>query len=375
MRRVILIVALLLWPVAVSAQQTVRSATQAATGSLAASTGFFIIPTDGYATARIQTLDTYSGTWELQCSTDQGVTYDTDDEIPLILLGGDTADNVSDVVGVWDANIAGCSHIKIAATAGFAATDVSVRVNLFAGGGSIGGSLTTTLTDIEGQLVLIQGQTDAIEAPLAELGDAITASILSVDVKKIDGSTPTPDLTFDMDTGAGTQTRSAVGLATAASGGATQVTGGNGVASTALRVTLASDSTGVVKQWDGTSTAAVDPCESETKVTDPISIITDTVIITAVAAKKNYICSLVIVAAAAEIVSITEGTGALCATSEAALMGSTTDANGVSLAANSGPVIVGGVATSIAGKTANVDTCLNVSGTNRVSGFVTWVQR
>lgn len=119
----------------------------------------------------------------------------------------------------------------------------------------------------------------------------------------------------------------------------------------------------------------VDPCSSEAKTTDPISVTTDTVIIAAAASKKNYICSIVIVAGAAEIVSITEGTGSTCGTSEAALVGSTTDANGLSFAANGGFTASGGNATVIAGKTANVDTCLNVSGSNRVSGFVTWVQR
>ncbi len=119
----------------------------------------------------------------------------------------------------------------------------------------------------------------------------------------------------------------------------------------------------------------IDPCSSEAKTTDPISLTTDTVIIAATASKKNYICALVVVAGAAEVVSITEGTGSTCATSEAALLGSTTDANGASFAANGGVSGIGGNATIIAGKTANVDTCLNVSGSSRVSGFVTWVQR
>lgn len=122
-------------------------------------------------------------------------------------------------------------------------------------------------------------------------------------------------------------------------------------------------------------TETVDPCSALAKTTDPISITADTVIIAATSGKKNYICSLVIVAGAAEIASITEGTGSTCGTSEAALAGSTTDANGLSFAANGGVSAIGGNATIIAGKTANVDTCLNVSGSNRVSGWVTWVQR
>lgn len=118
-----------------------------------------------------------------------------------------------------------------------------------------------------------------------------------------------------------------------------------------------------------------DPCVGETKTTTPISLTADTVIISATSAKKNYICTLVIVAGAAEIAAITEGTGSTCGTGEAALVGSTTDANGMSFAANGGLSAVGGNSTVIAGKTANVDTCLNVSGSNRVAGWVTWVQK
>jgi hypothetical protein len=125
--------------------------------------------------------------------------------------------------------------------------------------------------------------------------------------------------------------------------------------------------------FDGTADRRLfaKPCDTEEQITTPISITTDTVIIPATTGKKNYICDFVAVAGAAEIVSITEGTGTLCGTSEAALMGSTTDANGVSLAASGG--FPGGF--TVNGKTANVDTCLNVSGTNRVSGLVNWVQR
>jgi hypothetical protein len=122
-------------------------------------------------------------------------------------------------------------------------------------------------------------------------------------------------------------------------------------------------------------TTFIDPCSAVAKTTTAISLTADTVIIAAVASKKNYICSISIVAGAAEIVSITEGTGSTCGTNEAALAGSTTDANGMSFAANGGIAANGGNATVIAGITANVDTCMNVSGSNRVSGFVTWVQK
>lgn len=112
-----------------------------------------------------------------------------------------------------------------------------------------------------------------------------------------------------------------------------------------------------------------DPCDGVLATTVPISITADTVVISAVASTKNYICNITIVAGAAEIVSITEGTGSTCASGEVAIVGSTTDANGMSFAANGGFVNT----KTISGIGTNVDTCLNVSGSNRVAGFLTYV--
>ncbi len=127
--------------------------------------------------------------------------------------------------------------------------------------------------------------------------------------------------------------------------------------------------------WD--RCVAADPCVGVAKSKTAISLTADTVIIGAVASKKNYICSIAIVAGAAEIVSITEGDagGSVCGTNEVALVGSTTDANGMSFAANGGIASIGGYGTAIPGTGTNVDTCLNVSGSNRVAGWVTWVQK
>lgn len=126
---------------------------------------------------------------------------------------------------------------------------------------------------------------------------------------------------------------------------------------------------------DGTNLLLVDPCASVAKTTTAISATADTVIITAAASKKNYICGISVVASAAEVVGIVEGTGSTCGTSTAAIVGSTTDANSMSFAANGGIAANGGASTVLAGTGTNVDTCLHVSGSNRVSGYVTWVQR
>lgn len=117
-----------------------------------------------------------------------------------------------------------------------------------------------------------------------------------------------------------------------------------------------------------------DPCSALPKTTVGFSVTTDTVIVSALSAKKNYLCNLWVVAGAAEIVSLTEGTGSVCGTGEVALAGSTTDANGMSFAANGGLTGGNGLGSVITGNSTNVDMCLNVSGSNRVSGTYSYVQ-
>jgi hypothetical protein len=96
-----------------------------------------------FGSVKVQTLDTYSGTWEIQCSLD-GTTFDTDNELGLIPVDGSTvAYSVTDEVGIWDVtNASGCRAIKLIATAGFAATDVTVVISATQSGGtsSAGGS-------------------------------------------------------------------------------------------------------------------------------------------------------------------------------------------------------------------------------------------
>ncbi len=118
-----------------------------------------------------------------------------------------------------------------------------------------------------------------------------------------------------------------------------------------------------------------DPCQTEVKTTTPFSITADTAVFTGAAGKKNFICAIVVIAGAAEIVSFSEGTGSACANGEAALSGTLVDTEGMSFGANSGLNRGSGGYTVIAGKTAAQDFCINVSGSNRVAGDVLWVQK
>lgn len=124
-----------------SQNQTVRLASIGTQDTLSSDTDFFVVAVGGMASLRLQTLDSYSGTWEVQCSVDRGTTYDADDELNLFLEGGSASavQEVTDTVGVWTAGVAGCTHIKVIATAGFAASDVTIAVVAIASGGSASG--------------------------------------------------------------------------------------------------------------------------------------------------------------------------------------------------------------------------------------------
>ncbi len=102
-----------------------------------------------------------------------------------------------------------------------------------------------------------------------------------------------------------------------------------------------------------------DPCMFQAKTNVPISTATGTVIalVAAVSAKKVYVCSLSLIANAAVAVSLSEGSGATCGTSnQAGVIGvatSGTAANGLSLAANGGLTLGNGGGTIAQTATAN----------------------
>lgn len=122
------------------------------------------------------------------------------------------------------------------------------------------------------------------------------------------------------------------------------------------------------------SASSADPCLSVAKTSLAISQATSTQLITGTSAKKTYICSMMVIAGAAENIALTAGTGSVCATGASALIGSTTVANGLILAANAGFSSGTGSAT-IASGTVNADNiCLIQTGTTRISGVLTYVQ-
>lgn len=102
-------------------------------------------------------------------------------------------------------------------------------------------------------------------------------------------------------------------------------------------------------------------------------------LVTGVSAKKIYVCSFSVIAAGASAVSLTEGSGATCGTSnQAAVIGVASNgtlSNGLSLAANGGLTLGNGTGT-IAATATNADyLCIAGSGNFNLAGNITYVQQ
>lgn len=164
---------------------------------------------------------------------------------------------------------------------------------------------------------------------------------------------------------------------------------GNGATGTGSpRVTIVSDGTAIAttgymsvkldQTTPGTTNSVsigTDPCSFLAKTTLAIDQNADTQLFSGASSKKTYVCSIAIIAAAAEAVSLVVGTGTVCATNIVAMLGSTTDANGLSFAANGGITLGNGLATVAGGLGANADNvCLRQGGTSRLAGNLTYVQ-
>jgi hypothetical protein len=126
-----------------------------------------------------------------------------------------------------------------------------------------------------------------------------------------------------------------------------------------------------------TQLVATDPCTTLAKTSVAISQTGTAKLVTKTSAKKNYICSIMVVGADAENISLVEGTkvSTECDTSTAAIIGSTTAGNGPNLAANGGFTLGSGGYTIAAGANNNFDVCLFQSGSGRVAGVLTYVQQ
>jgi len=87
-----------------------------------------------------------------------------------------------------------------------------------------------------------------------------------------------------------------------------------------------------------------------------------------------YVCSLSLIGSTATVFSITTGTGTACATSTAAVFGTATATNGISLATNGGLTLGNGGGTVGLGA-SGAELCLIQSGGGTLAGNLTYVQK
>jgi hypothetical protein len=112
--------------------------------------------------------------------------------------------------------------------------------------------------------------------------------------------------------------------------------------------------------------AMADPCAGDKK-NIAISQAASAVLVTG-KREKIRVCSILIVGADAENISLVEGTGSTCGTGTGAVIGGTTAANGPNMPAGGGFQLGNGTGTVAAQNTQGNDLCLLQSGSGRVAG-------
>jgi hypothetical protein len=105
-------------------------------------------------------------------------------------------------------------------------------------------------------------------------------------------------------------------------------------------------------------------------VSTPISLTAGGTLISGTASQKLHICQINIISATAQNVALVEGTGTVCATSTAGIMGGATAATGWNFAANGG--IQAGNGQGMVGIVATTadNICLLSSSTGQISGNI-----
>ena len=148
--------------------------------------------------------------------------------------------------------------------------------------------------------------------------------------------------------------------------GGTLVALGSTTASASIPVVIASNQT------------AADPCMYQAKSNVTVSQTASGTLITGTSGKKNYLCSLTIIASAAVNVSLVEYSGTCTGGTAFALLGSTTAANGLPLAANGGLAYGTGGNTVVSGAgdtNSGYNVCLLQNGSGTVVAQATYISQ
>lgn len=182
-----------------------------------------------------------------------------------------------------------------------------------------------------------------IGTALSTLAAAVTSNLVQVNVSQVGGSAPTAAMTADFDTSGSTQTREMVGVAVPANGGA-------------------------VAQL-------IDPCSYLAKSFQAVNTNAATTIEIneAVASAHYHVCSVNLVTAAANNVTIAEDDTQDCASPSAGVTGGTTAATGWNFGANGGIAIGNGASSIARTTTVNRRLCVLTSAATQISGSIGYV--
>lgn len=111
-----------------------------------------------------------------------------------------------------------------------------------------------------------------------------------------------------------------------------------------------------------------DPCSGPNKWNVPVSTSSNVQLVAGTAGRSIHICGGVLIVTTAGSFSLVEGTGTVCATGIAAVVGSTTAANGPALAANAGFLLGNGLGTFTQANGQGNNLCILLTGTGLIAG-------
>ena len=374
----------------------------------------------GFGSVKVQALDSYSGTWEVQCTLAGTVvsstsitsaSYDAAMELKLTPWDGSTAVvEITDTVGGWDVqNAAGCRAIRVVSTSGFAASDTIIVISATqSGGGSGGGGSSTDITDYVNDL---EGYLDTVETVLGTINTAVQLIDNATYVDDADWTAltsyhtltgciyqSTPGSITDGDTGPlrCTANGKIFTYATLADANGTALTLATDYTTNAAAPTdpsgptllgerddvLATLSSEADAEWSNVRlnsrgalwVAQDDPCTSAAKLYLPVDITTGTTteITPSLAGSSThyYICSIHLVTDAANDVSLVDDNTDGCGSVTAGLAGGLTAGEGWNFVAGGGIALGNGASAVMRTQTANSVLCLVTSAATQLAGHL-----
>lgn len=372
MRMRLLSALLVLLPVAAGAQPTQKLYSLNASGTITANGGSVeVLNTGGLAGGKVQSTGTYTGTWELQCSSapaGQTPVYDTDDELNMTLEGASAAavQDVTSTVGIWNFSATGCTAVKAIATSAMTGT-LTIYIYLTStGGGSGGGGGVLGSVTADTELPAAAALADATANPTTAAAGSMMHGYNGATWDRLRSDT-TNGLDVDV---------------TRMPADATELPAVETPADDLTNATNAPRVLALMMCFDGSTwdrcQSTRDPCDGAAKTVIPINISTATTteLTPSLAGANNYyyVCSINIgPVQAAQNIAIVDDDSDGCGSLTAGMAGGTTAGSGWNIAANGGLVLGNGTGTVMKTNGTNRVVCAITSAATQTPGVMTVV--